>query len=420
MAVFSPDGQSIATASEDQTVKVWDQSTGDLRHTLQGHAGAVTWAVFSPDGRRIATACRPFGNPDKLGEVKMWDLRTGQELFTLKGLKTGAESLAFNADGTQLVTWAPGHWPLVWDSATGNVVKEAVPAQLVVSGPRSPDGQFFAHPDRDLVRLLRIPDAEEMRVRRSRTRLTPLWHKGEAASQEKQQQWLAAAFHLEQALAVEPTDGGLSGRLRQALSHAVQQQPETSSTRRRLALAQLHSHQDAAFRQTCQEMQEHFRILGPLGQAGFAFQATPSDRLGALLTKVLLRHPGLPSGAGRHDQLLTVRTSVLRPDVLPDPESWLPLIPESERLLRGAVLCRAGRYPEAVKELESAPEPFGLFFRALAEHGRGNLAAARTALDEALKQVPPEHIDLIEQTPTPWLQRVEFEILRREVEASIK
>jgi hypothetical protein len=206
----------------------------------------------------------------------------------------------------------------------------------------------------------------------------------------------------------------------QALTKAVKQQPETSSTRRRLALAQLQAHQDAAFRQTCQEMQERFRILGPLGQAGFAFQATPIDQLGALLTKVLIRHPELPSGASLHDQLLTVRTSVLRPDVLADPEVWLPVLPGSERLLRGAVLCRVGRFPEALQELKLASEPFGLCFRALAEHGRGNLAAARAALDEAMNQAPPEHIDLIEQTPTPWSQGVEFDVLRREVEALIK
>ena len=55
-ATYSPDGQWIVTASQDQTVKIWNAETGQEILTLTGHDGGVTSAFYSPDGQRIVTA----------------------------------------------------------------------------------------------------------------------------------------------------------------------------------------------------------------------------------------------------------------------------------------------------------------------------------------------------------------------------
>ena len=55
-AKFSPQGDRIATASADQTARIWDGTTGEALATLRGHSATVERIAFSPDGRRIATA----------------------------------------------------------------------------------------------------------------------------------------------------------------------------------------------------------------------------------------------------------------------------------------------------------------------------------------------------------------------------
>src|SRR5262249_8961827 len=52
---FSPDGKTLAMASRERSVLLWDVATGRLLETLKGHSSGVSAVVFSPDGRTLVT-----------------------------------------------------------------------------------------------------------------------------------------------------------------------------------------------------------------------------------------------------------------------------------------------------------------------------------------------------------------------------
>merc|ERR1712217_805823 len=53
--VFSPNGLRVATASDDCTVKIWEEETGKHLITLVGHKAEVTSVAFFSDGHRVAS-----------------------------------------------------------------------------------------------------------------------------------------------------------------------------------------------------------------------------------------------------------------------------------------------------------------------------------------------------------------------------
>jgi WD40 repeat protein len=104
---FSPNGQLLATASRDGTIRLWEVDSGSSIPPLRGHDGWILSVAFSPDGEHLVS-----GSAD--GTAKVWDL-AGNCLFTLRGHSGMVHCVKFTLDGTSIATggsdWTVRFWP---------------------------------------------------------------------------------------------------------------------------------------------------------------------------------------------------------------------------------------------------------------------------------------------------------------------
>ncbi|MFN9555130.1 MAG: toll/interleukin-1 receptor domain-containing protein [Dolichospermum sp.] len=132
---FSPDGKTIATASWDNTARLWNLQ-GELLHELKGHQQAVNSVSFSPDGKTIATA-----SEDKT--ARLWNLQ-GKMLHELKGHQEAVFSVSFSPDGKTIATASSDKTARLW-TLQGELLHELKGHQGIVSSVSfSPDGKTIA------------------------------------------------------------------------------------------------------------------------------------------------------------------------------------------------------------------------------------------------------------------------------------
>jgi WD40 repeat protein len=156
-AAFSPDGQTLATASYT-SAKLWRVSDGSLLRIITPEAGKAV--AFSRDNQILATG---LGSTT----VKLWRVSDGSRLRTLEGLTSDVFSVAFSPpDGQIVAAGGFNEGVKLWQANDGTPLHDLLPGHTshVFSVVFSPDGQMLASASSDYtVKLWRVSDGGLLR-----------------------------------------------------------------------------------------------------------------------------------------------------------------------------------------------------------------------------------------------------------------
>ena len=110
---FSSDNRWLATASGDNTVRIWNAQTGEVMVRLK-HESHVSAVSFSSDNRWLATASGD-------NTVRIWNAQTGEVMVRLKH-ESHVSAVSFSSDNRWLATASSDKTARIWDAQTGEQI----------------------------------------------------------------------------------------------------------------------------------------------------------------------------------------------------------------------------------------------------------------------------------------------------------
>src|SRR5262249_17288240 len=111
---FSPGGDLLAGASDDETLRLWHFDSGEQRGSLEGITQPALCVAFSPDGRLLAVATGDATRPTKRGGAYIF-AADGRLIHSLVGHERVVSTVAFSPDGTTLATGGADEMIRLWD-----------------------------------------------------------------------------------------------------------------------------------------------------------------------------------------------------------------------------------------------------------------------------------------------------------------
>ncbi|KAH7142366.1 hypothetical protein DER46DRAFT_581782 [Fusarium sp. MPI-SDFR-AT-0072] len=151
-AVFSHDSKKVASASSDNTIRIWNAETGECERVLAGHSSYVSSVVFSHDSKKVAS-----GSYDKT--IRIWNAETGKCERVLEGHSSQVESVVFSHDSKKLASGSSDKTIRIWNAETGE-------CERVLEGHSSQvESVVFSHDSKKLAsgssdKTIRIWNAE--------------------------------------------------------------------------------------------------------------------------------------------------------------------------------------------------------------------------------------------------------------------
>ncbi len=157
---ISQDGRTLASGSDDNTIKIWNLSNGQVIRTFNGHSSSVWSVAISSDGKTLASV-------DSKNIIKIWNLSNGQVIRTLKGHYAVVYSVAISPDGRTLVSGSDNNTIKILNLSNGQVIRTLKGhSSSVNSVAISPDGKILASVDdgKNIIKIWNLSNGQVIRT----------------------------------------------------------------------------------------------------------------------------------------------------------------------------------------------------------------------------------------------------------------
>lgn len=137
-AQFSPDGKSILTAHQDETIRLWKIMPFSSYKSLIGHNNNVSWIAFSPDDRYLASVSSDLS-------IRIWDILNDKSVILRGAHDHFICYISYSPDGKMIASSSADKTIKIWEATSGTLLHTLVGhTDFVRCATFSPDGKFIA------------------------------------------------------------------------------------------------------------------------------------------------------------------------------------------------------------------------------------------------------------------------------------